>query len=925
MKVFNAMQLKNGAKAESGYSSTTSLTQPTQFISAKKKDNDWYAWNLDWLEQQGLEFLRINSRKLLKNYKLAKGIIDKTDYIVEEDNDYRDLVDVLTKEDESALELKFYPIIPNVINVLCGEFSKRLSKVQFRATDDASYNEMLEQKRALIEENLLADAEKQLLMKMIEMGADMESEETQQQLSPENLKSLPEIEDFFSKDYKSMVEEWASHQLNVDEERFKMQELEERGFRDMLCTDREFWHFRMLEDDYEVELWNPVLTFYQKSPDARYIADGNWAGKVDLMTVSDIIDKYGYLMNEKQLESLQNIYPARSAKYQLPGVQNDGSFYDASKSHAWNTNMPSLPYRQFMSNWENTPDGGGDIVSWILNEGDDVHLWGQSELMRATTVYWKTQRKVGHLTRIKKDGEMIQEIIDETYKITEKPVYDTSIFKNKEKDNLLEGEHIEWIWINEVCGGVKLGPNLPVSWQQGDSEIDPIYLGINRRKPGRVPFQFKGDTNLYGCKLPVEGRVFSDRNTRSVSLVDLMKAYQVGYNMVNNQIADILVDELGTVIMFDQNALPRHSMGEDWGKHNYAKAYTAMKDFSMLPLDTSITNTENATNFNHYQTLNLEQTNRLMSRIQLANHFKQQAFEAIGVNPERLGAPVAQKTATGVTQALQQSYSQTEVYFTQHSDNLMPRVHQMRTDLAQYYYSTNPSVRLSYINSEAEKVNFQINGTDLLMRDFNIFCTTRTNHRSILDQLKQMALTNNTTGASIYDLGSIIKADSIAEVTDILKDAETKAKAERQEQQQMQQQMQQEQMAAQQQEEQMKLQFEAQENEKERQKDITVAEIRAAGFGSTVDINENNQSDFQDAMQDIRKRDEYREQMDFKREQAAIQNSTDESKMSIEKDRLATQREIANKNLEIARENKNRYDTPSKKNEEKPKKGKGKK
>ena len=925
MKVFNAMQLKNGAKAESGYSSTTSLTQPTQFISAKKKDNDWYAWNLDWLEQQGLEFLRINSRKLLKNYKLAKGIIDKTDYIVEEDNDYRDLVDVLTKEDESALELKFYPIIPNVINVLCGEFSKRLSKVQFRATDDASYNEMLEQKRALIEENLLADAEKQLLMKMIEMGADMESEETQQQLSPENLKSLPEIEDFFSKDYKSMVEEWASHQLNVDEERFKMQELEERGFRDMLCTDREFWHFRMLEDDYEVELWNPVLTFYQKSPDARYIADGNWAGKVDLMTVSDIIDKYGYLMNEKQLESLQNIYPARSAKYQLPGVQNDGSFYDASKSHAWNTNMPSLPYRQFMSNWENTPDGGGDIVSWILNEGDDVHLWGQSELMRATTVYWKTQRKVGHLTRIKKDGEMIQEIIDETYKITEKPVYDTSIFKNKEKDNLLEGEHIEWIWINEVCGGVKLGPNLPVSWQQGDSEIDPIYLGINRRKPGRVPFQFKGDTNLYGCKLPVEGRVFSDRNTRSVSLVDLMKAYQVGYNMVNNQIADILVDELGTVIMFDQNALPRHSMGEDWGKHNYAKAYTAMKDFSMLPLDTSITNTENATNFNHYQTLNLEQTNRLMSRIQLANHFKQQAFEAIGVNPERLGAPVAQKTATGVTQALQQSYSQTEVYFTQHSDNLMPRVHQMRTDLAQYYYSTNPSVRLSYINSEAEKVNFQINGTDLLMRDFNIFCTTRTNHRSILDQLKQMALTNNTTGASIYDLGSIIKADSIAEVTDILKDAEIKAKAERQEQQQMQQQMQQEQMAAQQQEEQMKLQFEAQENEKERQKDITVAEIRAAGFGSTVDINENNQSDFQDAMQDIRKRDEYREQMDFKREQAAIQNSTDESKMSIEKDRLATQREIANKNLEIARENKNRYDTPSKKNEEKPKKGKGKK
>ena len=116
----------------------------------------------------------------------------------------------------------------------------------------------------------------------------------------------------------------------------------------------------------------------------------------------------------------------------------------------------------------------------------------------------------------------------------------------------------------------------------------------------------------------------------------------------------VLVDELGTVIMFDQNALPRHSMGEDWGKSNYAKAWTAMKDFSMLPLDTSITNTENATNFNHYQTLNLEQSGRLMSRIQLANYFKSQAFEAIGINPQRLGGTVAQQTATGVTQALQQ-------------------------------------------------------------------------------------------------------------------------------------------------------------------------------------------------------------------------------------------------------------------------------
>ena len=916
MKVYNALQLKKGAKVDKD-PVNASLTQPLQFIPAKDKDNDWSAWNLDWFELKGMEQLKINARKLLKNYKLAKGIIDKTDYIVEEDNDYGDLMDVLTKEDETALELKFYPIIPNVVNVLAGEFSKRYTRVQFRAIDDFSYNEMLEQKRKMIEETLLTEAHNQMMVRLVEQGADPESEEVQQQLSPESLKSLPEIEDFFSKSYRSLVEEWATHQLNVDDERFKMQELEERAFRDMLICDREFWHFKMMEDDYDVELWNPVLTFYQKSPDSRYISDSNFAGKCDMMTVADVIDKYGTLMDEEQLRSMQNIHPATNSKYLINGMQNDGSYYDASRSHKWNTESPGLEYRKLMSNYGNNPAIEGDIVNWILNEGEDISDWGDSDMMRVTTVYWKTQRKIGHLTHINEQGELSQEIIDEGYSVTYKPVYNTRLFKQKTKDNLIEGEHIDWFWINEVWGGVKIGPNAPQHWRSEDHDVDPIYLGINKKKPGRVEYQFKGNNSLYGCKLPVEGRVFSDRNTRSTSLVDLMKPYQVGYNMVNNQIADILVDELGTVIMFDQNALPRHSMGEDWGKNNLQKAYVAMKDFGMMPLDTSITNTENAVNFNHYQTLNLEQTNRLMSRIQLANHFKQQAFESIGINPQRIGAPIAQQTATGVTQAMNQSYSQTEMYFTQHSDHLMPRIHQMRTDLAQYYHSTNPSVRLSYMTSQAEKVNFQMNGKDLLLRDFNVFATTKTNHRETLEQLKQMAIQNNTTGASIYDLGNVIKSNSIAEVSDILKDAETKTQQQKQAELEQQQKMQEQQLQVQQQESEKQRQFELEQAEAERQKDITVAEIRSASYGSQVDINQNQVSDFQDAMKDIRERDQYREQMNFKREQASVKDSNDKTKLNIEREKLSTQREIANKNLEIARENKNKYDVKSSKKDKK--------
>jgi len=157
MKVLNALQLKGGAKAE--YNRLGSITQPIQFLPRREKDESWTAWNLDWLEWQGLKQIRRNARRLMKNYKLAEGVIDKTDYIIEDDNEMRDLVETLIKEDASAFELKFYPIIPNVIRVLTSEFAKRNTKVTYHGVDEFSYNEMLEEKRKQIEEVLYSQAE----------------------------------------------------------------------------------------------------------------------------------------------------------------------------------------------------------------------------------------------------------------------------------------------------------------------------------------------------------------------------------------------------------------------------------------------------------------------------------------------------------------------------------------------------------------------------------------------------------------------------------------------------------------------------------------------------------------------------------------------------------------------------------------------
>jgi hypothetical protein len=232
----------------------------------------------------------------------------------------------------------------------------------------------------------------------------------------------------------------------------------------------------------------------------------------------------------------------------------------------------------------------------------------------------------------------------------------------------------------------------------------------------------------------------------------------------------------------------------------------------------------------------------------------------------------------------------------------------MRTDLAQYYQSTKPSTRLQYITSMDERKNFEINGTDLLLRDLNIFCTTKANHRAMLEQLKQMAIQNNTTGASIYDLGNVLKSESIAEVSNILKDAEKKQQAQKQAEMQQAQQMQDQQLQAKAEEARMKMEFEAQENAKDREADILQAQIKAAGYGAMQDMNQNQESDYVDYMDKLQKTEQYQDTMNFERQKESTKQLEHRDKMNIEQQKIQAQQQIAQTQLQIARENKNKFD-----------------
>jgi len=227
----------------------------------------------------------------------------------------------------------------------------------------------------------------------------------------------------------------------------------------------------------------------------------------------------------------------------------------------------------------------------------------------------------------------------------------------------------------------------------------------------------------------------------------------------------------------------------------------------------------------------------------------------------------------------------------------------MRTDLAQFYQSTKPSARLSYMTSADEKVNFQINGTDLLMRDLNIFATTKANYRAVLEQLKNMAISNNTTGASIYDLGKLMQSESISELNSVLKDSEQKIKAQKDAEMKHQQDMQDQALQAKAQDEKLKREFEDIKGEKDRQRDILVAEIRSAGFGATQDINQNQQSDYNDTLKEIQNSEQFTSQMSLERQKESNRTSNNNQKAQLEREKLMAQQNIADKQLQVAREN----------------------
>lgn len=137
----------------------------------------------------------------------------------------------------------------------------------------------------------------------------------------------------------------------------------------------------------------------------------------------------------------------------------------------------------------------------------------QGSLLNVWHVCWKSYKRIGFLTTTDEVGNEKEVIVSEEY----------------EKQ---PGDKIEWDWILEVWEGYRVG--------------EDIYIGI-----GPVQYQHVSIDNPNAQKLPYTGVRYSNINSRSRSLVDIMKSIQYMYIIIWYRLELALARDKGKVVNMD--------------------------------------------------------------------------------------------------------------------------------------------------------------------------------------------------------------------------------------------------------------------------------------------------------------------------------------------------------------------------------------
>lgn len=731
---------------------------PDQYVSEKDKKEDlWIKTNMDYFANIAYQQYYKNTHSFTNNYNLLKGIIDRRDFY--EMPEVQSFVETITKDMKLPDFVKHYSILNPPLNTLVGEVTRRPDNTRVRAMDEDSKSEELQYKTQILQSYIQQVIQNKVQTQMAQEGIDPNSKDGQEEYQQLTMEQLQDN----MKNYTSMAESWGNHVLEALKVGFNMKEKSEDAFRDLLICAREYFH--IYEDNssmgFSCEVLNPKNVWYLTTPDKKYTREAFASGFINLMELSEVLDKYSLTQEE-----VDHLRKGLRGYYQY-GISRESNLVNPNakgqESVTYDTYDPLIEReRQFIESqlqFNNT-----QLDNYLgIGQNNLLNSFGTKVVVSQT--YWKSKRKVGKLIYFDHETQSEQTVlVSEDYK--------------KIPDEI----SIEWGYINQWWKGTKIGQDVYI-------DVEPFEL-----------FNYN----------PIIGVVHEIKNTEPRSLIDLMKPFQVIYNVCMNKLYRLLEKDLGKVILTSIRHIPKL---KDGSEEDAIEAWELMaKEKGIMFIDDSPENLGAPSAFNQHTAVDLSRSQELQAVYNLAAQLKTECWELVGITRQRLGSGAASETATATNNALSQSYTQTEPYFVQH-EYVLNQVYQGLLDAAQYIECRKPQSTISYVNNIGEAAFIQVQGSDIKLRDLQVFVTSRAEDQKIFQELRALSQPMLQNGASVYDISMLYSTNSIRQMQGIFKSLKDK-----QDQYQ-----QQEQQIKQQQVQQQQQQFEAQQQQAIQEKQVEMA------------------------------------------------------------------------------------------------------
>ena len=840
---------------------------PDQFKTDKEKqDESWIKNTMDYFSNKAYAEYMKNRDTFVKNYDLVKGILRTEDFYQEPE--VKSFTDIMEADLQLPSYVKHYSIITTPINELLGEISKRPDTFRVKAFDDDSKAEELQHKTDILQEYIINEVKQQLATKAQMAGEEIDPEQLQQ-MTMEQVKEQLDS-------YTSIAEKWANHVLTCQKAEFNIKEKSEDAFRDMLITAREYYH--IYEDNsklgFNVEVANPKNTWFLSTPDRKYISDPTGraqgayaAGTVTVMELSEIIESIPDLTKEEidHLRSSLQDYGLINVRESNLGNPNAPEGQDSVQ---YDTFDPLVLQTRMMieSEMKENNDGLKDFLGLTNN----VSSFGYKYVVVRS--YWISKKKIGKLIYIDELGNEQSMLVDENYKSGTIPTQ----------------QSLEWGWINQWYQGTKIGPDI--------YHIKPFKL-------------------LNYC--PIIGTTHEIKNTEAKSLVDLMKPFQVLYNVCMNQLYKLLEKEVGKVQLMSLRHIPIPKDGDAQDALDIWEMEA--RNRGVVFIDDSPENLKSPSSFNQFTALDLTRTQEIQSRYTLAQQLKMECWELIGMSKQRMGNVSASESATGTNAAMQQSYSQTEPLFVAH-EYVLGQLYQAIIDSALYVESAKPQSTLSYIPNEGESAFVQVNGTDLKFRDLKVFLTNRPEDTQMFNELRQLSQAIIQNGGTLYDVIELYSTKSMRAMKKTFKDLRDRQVAQQEqaqqlEQQKLKQQQQQSQAQLQQaaQQAEAKLAHDDYQNELDRINKKEIALIAAESKVELPDVDVNMTPDVAELSKISLEQSKAQQDYQAKMHDIQSKNSLASQKLQVEREKIQVARENQANDLAVAKENAKGRNTNKKK------------